>query len=549
LKTQIIFLSFLFVFYFKYPVKLSAIDVEKYNLSVEINNQAILLLNKSFYFDALTKFLEAHNLNPENTEICENIIYSYYQIVNHYIKNQNYKSALLYADQALTFIDKAQNINKQYQAAPIYFAAASAYFSLKQYDDAIALFELSKADTEFNAPADYNISAAYINLTNTTDDTNLKIKYLMKALNYNKQDAEIYFQLAQLYFFEKDFDAAQKFLDKTIYYNNDLSAEALFYQGLIAEETGDIESAINFYKQAQNQKFRSKKNAEICDNNLKLLLPAKYKLFLTYKIINNSNVNLENLSLKIPFIKSISNRQIVLNFKENINANYKKKEFSEQNNNYLEFSNIDLPANNRLICKLEYDIQTLPIKWDLSFLKNKDISNFKITTLPNNIDKKSINDAYSLLRAIYDFTMKSIDYQPPISEDADIETIISTGRGRCAQYTKLFLYFLKSVGFKARKVSGEIFKYETDIINSSTNESHSWVEIFFDNIGWVAFDPTFEDTSNKNFFGFFRNQHIIILFDDNQDIKIDYNYQQKKFDKPEKSPMILIETERKIIKQ
>ncbi len=71
-----------------------------------------------------------------------------------------------------------------------------------------------------------------------------------------------------------------------------------------------------------------------------------------------------------------------------------------------------------------------------------------------------------------------------------------TGKGNCQNYSHLAAALMKAVGIPARIVNGVTLKQPYDI---STNQGtltmkmaqgrHSWIEVYFPDLGWVPFDP------------------------------------------------------------
>lgn len=65
--------------------------------------------------------------------------------------------------------------------------------------------------------------------------------------------------------------------------------------------------------------------------------------------------------------------------------------------------------------------------------------------------------------------------------------------GYCQQFSGAMALMLRMVGIPARVVSGFApgrYVAEDDLYEVSDTDAHSWVEVYFTGIGWVAFDPT-----------------------------------------------------------
>ncbi len=73
---------------------------------------------------------------------------------------------------------------------------------------------------------------------------------------------------------------------------------------------------------------------------------------------------------------------------------------------------------------------------------------------------------------------------------------IKTGKGNCQNYSHLAATFLKAVGIPVRIVNGVTLKEPYDIRMSNgvmtlhmAQGRHSWIEVWFSDLGWVPFDP------------------------------------------------------------
>ena len=71
-----------------------------------------------------------------------------------------------------------------------------------------------------------------------------------------------------------------------------------------------------------------------------------------------------------------------------------------------------------------------------------------------------------------------------------------TGKGNCQNYSHLAAALMRSVGIPARIVNGVTLKRPFSIKMGSRNMTlkmaegrHSWIEVYFPDLGWVPFDP------------------------------------------------------------
>lgn len=87
---------------------------------------------------------------------------------------------------------------------------------------------------------------------------------------------------------------------------------------------------------------------------------------------------------------------------------------------------------------------------------------------------------------------ESIPY-PPEDRDVVDYLLFDSRQGYCEYYSTAMVIMLRSLGIPAREVVGYFSgEYDNDQIGYLYRESnaHAWVEVYFPNYGWVAFEPT-----------------------------------------------------------
>jgi hypothetical protein len=92
------------------------------------------------------------------------------------------------------------------------------------------------------------------------------------------------------------------------------------------------------------------------------------------------------------------------------------------------------------------------------------------------------------LRSNYDYTQNVPNRTFPLSS-----FLFEDIGGYCQQFSGAMALMLRMVGIPARVVSGFApgrYVAEDDLYEVSDTDAHSWVEVYFAGIGWVAFDPT-----------------------------------------------------------
>lgn len=100
-----------------------------------------------------------------------------------------------------------------------------------------------------------------------------------------------------------------------------------------------------------------------------------------------------------------------------------------------------------------------------------------------------------------DYVIKELDYSLDSVENS--ATIRLTGKEAletadnviCQNYVDAFVTLARSADVPARAVSGYAFPDTDRIDELPVGVLHSWVEIWDESKGWIAMDPTWEDTS------------------------------------------------------
>jgi len=103
--------------------------------------------------------------------------------------------------------------------------------------------------------------------------------------------------------------------------------------------------------------------------------------------------------------------------------------------------------------------------------------------------------AYDATRAVQDHLRDEYTYSevPPARSYPLAAFLFEDRRGYCQQFSGAMALMLRTVGIPSRVVSGfapGTRDEETGVFRVEDFDAHSWVEVYFEKIGWVAFDPT-----------------------------------------------------------
>jgi hypothetical protein len=83
---------------------------------------------------------------------------------------------------------------------------------------------------------------------------------------------------------------------------------------------------------------------------------------------------------------------------------------------------------------------------------------------------------------------------PATARETTLEHFLFERRaGHCEYFSTAMVVMLRTLGIHARNVNGFLggrWSQFGDYLAVTQNEAHSWVEVWFQGYGWVAFDPT-----------------------------------------------------------
>lgn len=86
-----------------------------------------------------------------------------------------------------------------------------------------------------------------------------------------------------------------------------------------------------------------------------------------------------------------------------------------------------------------------------------------------------------IIQNIYEFTQKHLRYKN-LQGVSGAKKALKQRVGECSEYSAIMVALCRAKGIPARVVIGNIAREQ--------NTKHNWVEVYFDEYGWVNFDPT-----------------------------------------------------------
>ena len=172
--------------------------------------------------------------------------------------------------------------------------------------------------------------------------------------------------------------------------------------------------------------------------------------------------------------------------------------------------------------ELDYRVPTFQVE-DLKKIQNQDDSYWTEDLqlppyLPDRIRELTVSltqdkdNRYDKVKAVenyfdrpeFEYDRIDIPY-PEDGQDFVDQFLFETKRGYCDHFSTSMVIMLRTIGIPARwakgYTEGEYASSEKSrkVYKVTNNNAHSWVEVFFEGVGWVPFEPTKGFTNNARF--------------------------------------------------
>lgn len=213
-----------------------------------------------------------------------------------------------------------------------------------------------------------------------------------------------------------------------------------------------------------------------------------------YSISYDLNVQgtVKNLIFKTPVPIDELDRQYVLNSRYSIKPT---KTYYEDSTKYAEF---DFPqlSNQKLNISIigsakvrTYDLKTAKLI-NKNITPEKDINRYlqeekyievNDPTVKNYASKIKGETKEEIVQNMYEFIQKHMTYKH-LKGVSGAKRALNEKVGECSEYSAIMVALCRAKGIPARIVSGNIAREQAT--------KHNWVEVYFDEYGWVTFDPT-----------------------------------------------------------
>ena len=118
----------------------------------------------------------------------------------------------------------------------------------------------------------------------------------------------------------------------------------------------------------------------------------------------------------------------------------------------------------------------------------------KLIKLSKKIKKK--NDQIKFCHDLNRIVSEALDFKTSITNNqTTAEEALKIEKGVCQDYAHILISLSKIFNIPSRYVNG----YLMDDNNISNYSSHAWVEMYINDLGWVAFDPSHKKCIDQNY--------------------------------------------------
>ena len=213
-----------------------------------------------------------------------------------------------------------------------------------------------------------------------------------------------------------------------------------------------------------------------------------------YKFVYDINIQgtVTDLNIKIPVPIGESEKQYILNNKISIKPT---KTYYDDATMFAEFNFPELKSQKLTIVQegttkvRTYDLKTAKLinknayieqdlKRYLTEEKKIEVNDSIVKSYASRIEGETKEE---IVQNIYESTQKHLTYKhlPGVS---GAKRALREHIGECSEYSAIMVALCRAKGIPARIAIGHIARKE--------NTEHNWVEVYFDEYGWVTFDPT-----------------------------------------------------------
>jgi len=204
--------------------------------------------------------------------------------------------------------------------------------------------------------------------------------------------------------------------------------------------------------------------------------------------------------------------------------------------NEILYFNTSIPANSTYMITMIYNISSFEKIWLISpsLIENYNTSSeiYLNYTKPENFIESDnpliisvarqlasdVENPLLIVQKFYEWVSSNIQYQIQTDERGALWALENMV-GDCSEYSDLFIALCRAYGIPARKVLGWAFSDPVNYMALGSYQyhnysAHAWAEVYFEEYGWMAFDPTWGN-SGYYYFGRMDPFHLVTIVGQN----------------------------------
>ena len=264
----------------------------------------------------------------------------------------------------------------------------------------------------------------------------------------------------------------------------------LYSAGTPTENSDPINRDAYFKENIETEDIDFSKLASQSQNSI---IPKHYKKY-QYRIQYNLKVDgrVDKATFKLPIQNNEAGKQYITNFKIFPKPN---RIYDADGNTIAEYKFNNLKTGNNIItiegCANlnRYDIEYAK-RTNKNFDKEDDIKRYLLPEkgieinnpyIKNIANKITGNSKEEIVNNIFEYVRKNVHYNHGASTPSAV-LALKAGRGKCGEFAAAMVALCRTKQIPARIVSGNIAR--------KSDTKHTWVEVYFDEYGWVTYDPT-----------------------------------------------------------
>lgn len=229
---------------------------------------------------------------------------------------------------------------------------------------------------------------------------------------------------------------------------------------------------------------------------------AERRVAVTVDVKLAAPVNAHRVRLWIPYPMSDENQQIT---DVAVTGNYSALGVYREGafGNPILYAEWNVPANGRTLTysfrAARKEVVTKPVPGKEPPIAGKELGKFLAPTVPGGVEgavkeysRKITSGRKTTLekaKAVYDWIVDNMRRDPGVKGCGlgDVQAILGTLGGKCADISSVFVALARAAGIPAREVFG--IRLPEGKEGDMTKAQHCWAEFYLPGMGWVVVDP------------------------------------------------------------